>query len=54
VSTALDPVTVAGAGGSHAHHYDFNDVWVFHLRNRQIAEEWWRPEDLYAADEFWT
>jgi ketosteroid isomerase-like protein len=36
------------------HTYDFNDAWVFHLRNGQIAEAWWRPEDLYASDEFWT
>jgi hypothetical protein len=27
---------------------------VFHVRQGQIAEAWWRPEDLYAADEFWT
>ena len=36
------------------HTYDFNDTWVFHLRNGQITEAWWRPEDLYASDEFWT
>jgi uncharacterized protein len=36
------------------HTYDFNDVWVFHLRNGQITEAWWRPEDLYASDQFWT
>ena len=34
--------------------YDANDAWVFHLREGEIAEAWWRPEDLYAADEFWT
>ena len=33
--------------------YDANDAWVFHLREGEIAEAWWRPEDLYAADEFW-
>src|SRR5512132_3857392 len=37
-----------------AHNYDGQDAWVFHLREGQIAEAWWRPEDLYAADEFWT
>jgi ketosteroid isomerase-like protein len=37
-----------------AHGYDFNDAWVFDLRQGQIAEAWWRPEDLYAADAFWT
>ena len=36
------------------HTYDFNDAWVFHLREGQIVEAWWRPEDLYASDEFWT
>jgi uncharacterized protein len=36
------------------HSYDRQDAWVFHLRQGQIAEAWWRPEDLYAADEFWT
>jgi uncharacterized protein len=36
------------------HNYDNRDAWVFHLREGQIAEAWWRPEDLYAADEFWT
>jgi ketosteroid isomerase-like protein len=36
------------------HTYDFNDAWVFHLRDGQITEAWWRPEDLYASDEFWT
>jgi uncharacterized protein len=36
------------------HSYDSQDAWVFHLRQDQIAEAWWRPEDLYAADEFWT
>jgi uncharacterized protein len=36
------------------HTYDCNDAWVFHLRNGQVAEAWWRPEDLYASDEFWT
>jgi ketosteroid isomerase-like protein len=41
----------ASRGG---HSYDGRDVWVFHLREGQIAEAWWRPEDLYAADEFWT
>jgi ketosteroid isomerase-like protein len=37
-----------------SHIYDFNDAWVFHLRGGQIVEAWWRPEDLYASDEFWT
>jgi ketosteroid isomerase-like protein len=37
-----------------AHNYDGQVAWVFHLREGQIAEAWWRPEDLYAADEFWT
>jgi uncharacterized protein len=36
------------------HSYDGQDAWVFHLRHGEIAEAWWRPEDLYAADEFWT
>jgi uncharacterized protein len=36
------------------HSYDSQDAWVFHLRQDQITEAWWRPEDLYAADEFWT
>jgi ketosteroid isomerase-like protein len=36
------------------HSYDSQDVWVVHLREGQIAEAWWRPGDLYAADEFWT
>ena len=36
------------------HKYDGRDAWVFHLREGQIAEAWWRPGDLYAADEFWT
>ena len=36
------------------HDYDGQDAWVFHLRQGEIAEAWWRPEDLYAADEFWT
>jgi len=27
---------------------------VFHLRDGEIAEAWWRPADLYAVDEFWT
>ena len=36
------------------HNYDSQDVWVFHLRNGQIIEAWWRPGELYAADEFWT
>ena len=37
-----------------SHTYDFNDAWVFHLQDGQITEAWWRPEDLYASDEFWT
>ena len=41
-----------------AHAYNFNDARVFYLRlylgQGQIAEAWWRPEDLYAADTFWT
>ena len=37
-----------------AHIYDGEDAWVFHLRNGEIVEAWWRPESLYAADEFWT
>jgi hypothetical protein len=32
------------------HDYDSQDVWVFHLREGQISEAWWRPEDLYGAD----
>jgi ketosteroid isomerase-like protein len=36
------------------HSYDAHDAWVFQLRDGQIAEAWWRPWDLYAADEFWT
>jgi uncharacterized protein len=36
------------------HNYDSQDAWVFQLRDGQIAEAWWRPWDLYAADEFWT
>ena len=56
----------AAAGDDHAfalthvtarrgdHDYDSQDVWVFRLREGQIAEAWWRPEDLYGADEFWT
>jgi ketosteroid isomerase-like protein len=36
------------------HSYDSRDAWVFHLRDSKIAEAWWRPEDLYGADEFWT
>ena len=36
------------------HSYDSQDVWIFHLSEGQIAEAWWRPGDLYAADEFWT
>lgn len=36
------------------HSYDGQDAWVFHLRQGEIAEAWWRPGDLYAADEFWT
>jgi uncharacterized protein len=36
------------------HSYDFDDAWVFHVRQGQIAEAWWRPENLYASDEFWT
>jgi ketosteroid isomerase-like protein len=35
------------------HNYDSQDAWVFQLRDGQIAEAWWRPWDLYAADEFW-
>jgi hypothetical protein len=27
---------------------------VFHPRQSQIAEAWWRREGLYAADGFWT
>jgi hypothetical protein len=34
------------------HNYDSQDVWVFQLHNGEIPEAWWRPEDLYAADEF--
>ena len=36
------------------YNYDGQDAWVFHLRQGEIAEAWWRPGDLYAADEFWT
>jgi ketosteroid isomerase-like protein len=36
------------------HSYDGRDAWVYHLRQGQVTEAWWRPEDLYAADEFWT
>jgi ketosteroid isomerase-like protein len=36
------------------HRYDGRDAWVFHIRDGQIAEAWWRPGDLYAVDEFWT
>ena len=49
-AVALTFATASRAG----HSYDGRDVWVFHLREGQIAEAWWRPEDLYAADEFWT
>ena len=34
-------------------NYDSQDAWLFQLRDGQIAEAWWRPWDLYAADEFW-
>jgi ketosteroid isomerase-like protein len=37
-----------------SHNYNGQDAWVFHLRQGQIAEAWWRPGDLYAADQFWT
>jgi uncharacterized protein len=37
-----------------AHNYRGQDAWIFELRDGQIAEAWWRPEDVYAADEFWT
>lgn len=36
------------------HNYKGQDAWIFELRAGQIAEAWWRPEDVYAADEFWT
>ena len=36
------------------HSYDALHAWVFQLHDGQIAEAWWRPWDLYAADEFWT
>jgi uncharacterized protein len=36
------------------HSYDALDAWVFQLREGQIDEAWWRPWDLYAADDFWT
>jgi ketosteroid isomerase-like protein len=36
------------------HNYKGQDAWIFELRDGQIAEAWWRPEDVYAADEFWT
>jgi len=36
------------------HNYKGQDPWIFQLRDGQIAEAWWRPEDVYAADEFWT
>jgi ketosteroid isomerase-like protein len=39
--------------GDH-HNYKGQDAWIFELRDGQIAEAWWRPEDVYAADEFWT
>jgi hypothetical protein len=25
------------------HNYDSQDIWVFHLREGEIAEAWWRP-----------
>ena len=37
-----------------SHNYNGQDARVFHLRQGQIVEAWWRPGDLYAADEFWT
>jgi uncharacterized protein len=43
---------VTARRGSHS--YDALDAWVFQLHDGQIAEAWWRPWDLYAADEFWT
>jgi len=36
------------------HNYNGQDAWIFELRDGQIAEACWRPEDVYAADEFWT
>ena len=36
------------------HNYEGQDAWIFQVRDGQIAEAWWRPEDVYAADEFWT
>jgi ketosteroid isomerase-like protein len=42
------------SAGRGPHTYDFNDAWVFHLRDGQITEAWWRPEDRYASDEVWT
>ena len=36
------------------HNYKGQDAWIFELRDGQIAEAWGRPEDVYAADEFWT
>ena len=36
------------------HNYKGQDAWIFELRDGQIAEACWRPEDVYAADEFWT
>jgi uncharacterized protein len=36
------------------HKYQGQDAWIFQLRDGQIAEAWWRPEDVYAADQFWT
>ena len=36
------------------HNYKGQDPWIFQLRDGQIAEACWRPEDVYAADEFWT
>jgi hypothetical protein len=43
---------VTARRGSHS--YDALDAWVFQLHDGQIAEAWWRPWDLYAADELWT
>jgi uncharacterized protein len=48
-------VALAHATASRGvHSYDGQDAWVFHLRSGEISEAWWRPENLYAADEFWT
>jgi ketosteroid isomerase-like protein len=33
---------------------DQNTVNVFHVRNGKVTEAWGHPEDLYAADEFWS